>query len=98
MASNIKYGSEARAALEAGVNKLADAVRNFDYEGAANSLRDELERKQASIEKRAHNEIRQKARNASDDELRHNLQRAIDNDNYIMQEEIEKEMERRGIY
>lgn len=27
MASNIKYGSEARAALEAGVNKLADAVK-----------------------------------------------------------------------
>ena len=27
MASNIKYGSEARTALEAGVNKLADAVK-----------------------------------------------------------------------
>ncbi len=27
MAKEIKYGAEARAALEAGVNKLADAVR-----------------------------------------------------------------------
>ena len=79
-------------------DKLMDTVKNFDYEGAANSLRDEVERKQASVEKRAHNEIRQKARSASDDELRYNLQRAIDNNNYIMQEEIEKEMERRGIY
>lgn len=27
MAKEIKYGAEARAALEAGVNKLADTVR-----------------------------------------------------------------------
>lgn len=78
--------------------KLANAARNFDYEKAADSLRGEVERKQASIESRAHSEIRQKARNASDNELRHNLQKAKDNDNYIMQEEIEREMERRGIY
>lgn len=79
-------------------DKLADAVKNFDYEGAAESLGRELERKQSSIEGRARDEIRRKARNASDSELRHNLQRAIDNDNYIMQDEIEREMERRGIY
>lgn len=65
--------------------------------GFLNKFADEVAKKQASLETRARNEIRQKARSASDAELRHNLQRAIDNDNYIMQEEIEKEMERRGI-
>ena len=79
-------------------DKLADAVRNFDYEGAAESFSRELERKQSSIESRARSEIRQKARYASDEELRHNLQKAIDNDNFIMQEEIENEMDRRGLY
>ena len=79
-------------------DKLADAVKNFDYEGAADSFSRELERKQSSIESRAHSAIRQKARNASDEELRHNLQKAIDNDNFILQEEIEREMDRRGLY
>lgn len=80
------------------LDKFASAVKNFDYEGAADSLRNEYERKQASIERSAHNKFRDKARNATDDELRHNLQNAIDNDNYIMEEEIRKEMERRGLY
>ena len=42
--------------------------------------------------------FRQKARNATDEELRYNLQNAIDNENYIMEEEIKKEMDRRGLY
>lgn len=79
-------------------DKFANAVKNFDYEGAADSLRNEYERKQSSIERSAHNKFRDKARHATDDELRHNLQNAIDNDNYIMEEEIRKEMERRGLY
>ncbi|MBQ3545369.1 MAG: hypothetical protein IJA34_10360 [Lachnospiraceae bacterium] len=79
-------------------DKFANAVKNFDYEGATESFSKEIEKKQSSIESRARNEIRQKARNASDEVLRHNLQKAIDNNNFIMQEEIEKEMERRGMY
>ena len=79
-------------------DKFASKDKNFDYEGAADSLRNEYERKQASIERSAHNKFRDKARNATDDELRHNLQNAMDNDNYIMEEEIRKEMERRGLY
>lgn len=79
-------------------DKLASAVKNFDYEGAADSLRNECERKQASIERSAHNKFRGQARNATDDELRRYLQYAIDNDNYILEEEIRKEMERRGLY
>ena len=43
-------------------------------------------------------EIRQKARHATDEELRHNLERAIDNGNYIMEDEIRREMDRRGMY
>ncbi|WP_270841275.1 hypothetical protein [Mediterraneibacter faecis] len=49
-------------------DKLASAVKNFDYEGAADSLRNEYERKQSSIERSAHNKFRDKARNATDDE------------------------------
>ena len=65
---------------------------------AAGTLGNELEKKQVSIENRARSEIRSKARHATDEELRHNLQRARDNNNYIMEEEIEREMERRGIF
>jgi hypothetical protein len=80
------------------LDKLANAMQNFDYEGAADNVRNEVEKKQSSIENRVHKEFKQKARNASDDELRYNLQRAIDNDNYIMEEEIRNEMDRRGLY
>lgn len=79
-------------------DKFANAVKNFDYEGAADTFRNEYERKQSSIERNAHDKFRDKARNATDNELRHNLQNAIDNNNYIKEEEIRKEMERRGLY
>lgn len=80
------------------LDKLADGIKNFDYEGAADTMRREVERKQASIEKKGHEMFRQKACNATDEELRYNLQNAIDNENYIMEEEIKKEMDRRGLY
>jgi len=73
------------------LDKLAKEIKNYDYAGA-------IEKKQESLERRAHSEFRQKARSASDEELRHNLQRAIDNDNWVMEDEIRAEMDRRGIY
>lgn len=79
-------------------DKLSSAVKNFDYEGAANSLANSLEKKQAEIEKNARSKIRQKARNASDEALRRNLDKAIDEGNYIMEDEIKREMDRRGLY
>lgn len=79
-------------------DKVSKAVKNFDYEGAANSFANAMEKKQADIEKSARNQIRQKARGASDEALRRNLQNAIDNGNYIMEDEIKKEMDRRGLY
>lgn len=65
-------------------------------ESAANILSNELEKKQASVEKRARNEVRSKVRHCSDETLRYNLQKAKENGNYIFEEEIEKEMERRA--
>ena len=79
-------------------DKLAEKAKNFDYESARASIEKTVENKQKSIERNARNQIRQKVRNASDDALRRNLQNAIDNDNYIMEEEIKKEMDRRGLY
>lgn len=72
-------------------DKLTDAVKNFDYDGA-------IENKRASVERNAREQYRQKARNASDEALRHNLEKAREDGNYIMEEEIEREMGRRGIY
>ena len=45
-------------------DKFANAVKNFDYEGAADSLRNEYERKQSSIERSAHNKFRDKVCNS----------------------------------
>ena len=72
-------------------DKLVNTISNYDYEGA-------IDRKVSSFEKRGRDEIRQKARHATDEELRHNLERAIDNGNYIMEDEIRREMDRRGMY
>ena len=79
-------------------DKVSNAVSNFDYEGAANTCREAMERKQESIERRAHNEFRQRAKNASDYELQCYLRIAEDSENYILEEEVRKEMERRGLY
>ncbi len=79
-------------------DKLAEGIKNFDYEGAADSFRESMEQKQKKMVRQAHEGFREKARNATEDELRYNLQNAIDNDNYIMEEEIKKEMDRRGMY
>lgn len=79
-------------------DKVADKVKNFDYEGAADSFMNSMEKKQADIEKRARIQIREKARSASDDGLRRARQNAIDDGKYIAQEEIEREMDRRGLY
>ena len=74
-------------------DKLASAVKNFDYEGAADSLRNEYERKQSSIERSAHNKFRDKARNATDDELRHNLHNAIDNIHTVLHQVLQLAVE-----
>ncbi|RGH17061.1 LacI family transcriptional regulator [Ruminococcus sp. AF12-5] len=74
-------------------DKLASAVKNFDYEGAADSLRNEYERKQSSIERSADNKFRDKARNATDDELRHNLQNAIDNIHTVLHQVLQLAVE-----
>ena len=79
-------------------DKVADKVKNFDYESAAESFVSSVEKKQADIEQRARMQIRQKARSASDDGLRRARENAIDEGKYIAQEEIEREMDRRGIY
>ena len=63
------------------------------YEGAADSLRNEYERKQSSIERSAHNKFRDKARNATDDELRHNLQNAIDNIHTVLHQVLQLAVE-----
>ena len=74
-------------------DKLASVVKNFDYEGTADSLRNEYERKQSSIERSAHNKFRDKARNATDDELRHNLQNAIDNIHTVLHQVLQLAVE-----
>lgn len=64
----------------------------------ADSFSDAVEKKKDTLERNARRDYKSKVRSASDELLRCNLEKARETGNYIMEEEIENEMRRRGIY
>ena len=68
------------------------------YDKYVQSFSNSVEKKSEELKKKARDKYKQQARNASDSALRNALNHAQETDNQIMQEVIEEEMERRGIY
>lgn len=68
------------------------------YDKVVKSVYSGIEKKSEEIKKKARDKYKQQARNASDSALRNALNHAQETDNQIMQEVVEAEMERRGLY